>query len=114
LIRNSCSTGWGDKRLRLAPYEYVLKGLNEDWWSFLKNEWIDTGNFGNSGTEAAEKRNRLRIPRVFQLLRQNFLKLNHCIGIHRLSEKANSDDWNAMFSFVKIIHHPGGQIAFRR
>jgi C1A family cysteine protease len=55
LIRNSCSTGWGDKRLRLAPYEYVLKGLNEDWWSFLKNEWIDTGNFGK-----AERRLRRR------------------------------------------------------
>jgi len=23
----------------------VLKGLAEDWWALLKNEWIDTGEF---------------------------------------------------------------------
>jgi len=23
----------------------VLKGLAEDWWTLLKNEWIDTGEF---------------------------------------------------------------------
>jgi hypothetical protein len=23
----------------------VLKGLAEDWWIMLKNEWIDTGEF---------------------------------------------------------------------
>ncbi|OQC29213.1 MAG: hypothetical protein BWX71_00332 [Deltaproteobacteria bacterium ADurb.Bin072] len=27
------------------PYDYVLKGLAEDWWALLKNEWIDTGEF---------------------------------------------------------------------
>jgi C1A family cysteine protease len=27
------------------PYEYVLRGLAEDWWSLLKNEWVDTGQF---------------------------------------------------------------------
>jgi C1A family cysteine protease len=46
LIRNSWSTGWGDKGYGWLPYEYVLKGLADDWWSLLKNEWIDSGNFG--------------------------------------------------------------------
>ncbi len=46
LIRNSWGTGWGDNGCGWLPYEYVLQGLADDWWSLLKNEWIDTGNFG--------------------------------------------------------------------
>jgi C1A family cysteine protease len=45
MIRNSWGTGWGSSGYGWLPYDYVLKGLAIDWWSLLKNEWIDTGLF---------------------------------------------------------------------
>ncbi|MCG7853636.1 MAG: cysteine protease, partial [Methanosarcinaceae archaeon] len=45
LLRNSWGAGWGDNGYGWLPYDYVLDGLAIDWWTVLKSEWVDTGQF---------------------------------------------------------------------
>jgi C1A family cysteine protease len=45
LVRNSWGATWGAGGWGWLPYEYVLKRLAVDFWSLIKEEWVNTGQF---------------------------------------------------------------------
>ena len=45
MIRNSWGTSWGAAGYGWLPYEYVLRGLADDFWSVQKLSWVEDDKF---------------------------------------------------------------------
>ena len=45
-VRNSWGVNWGDDGYGWLPYDYILAGLADDFWTLLQQEYVDSGQFG--------------------------------------------------------------------
>ena len=45
LVRNSWGSDWGDEGYGWLPYDYVREQLAVDFWTLLKPEWLESGEF---------------------------------------------------------------------